>query len=192
MAFVIARVLPELRVPFGVDVLWDPKSSIALAKATGARFVREVFTGAYAGDMGVWDTSAGEALRYRKAIDAEDVRLLFNLSAELAAPIAARPPAEVARSTAFSSLPDGLCVSGAGAGIAVSSDLLTEAKRAVDVPVLANTGVRPDNVADLLAVADGAVVGTSLKVDGYIWNEVDPDRVRALMDRVNLSRSRPG
>ena len=52
MAFVIGQLRDQIRVPFGVNVLWDPKSSIALAAATGAAFVREIFTGTYASDMG--------------------------------------------------------------------------------------------------------------------------------------------
>ena len=35
-----------------------------------------------------------------------------------------------------------------------------------------------------LAVADGAIVGSSLKVDGHTWNPVDPNRVAELMGAV--------
>ena len=42
-----------------------PLSSIALAAATGADFVRGIFTGTYASDMGPWTPDAGKALRYR-------------------------------------------------------------------------------------------------------------------------------
>jgi uncharacterized protein len=52
------------------------------------------------------------------------------------------------------------------------------------VPVLANTGVTEDNVGRILKVADGLVVGTSLKVDGGIWNPVDPARARRLVELV--------
>ena len=54
--------------------------------------------------------------------------------------------------------------------------------------MLANTGVRPDTVRDVLAVADGAIVGTSLKVDGDTWNPVDPARVMAMMELVAEAR----
>jgi hypothetical protein len=43
-------------------------------------------------------------------------------------------------------------------------------------------------VAEFLKVADGVIVGSSLKQDGYTWNPVDPDRVRLFMDRVHESR----
>ena len=48
---------------------------------------------------------------------------------------------------------------------------LRAAKAAVSsTPVLANTGVTADTVAGVLAVADGAIVGTALKAGGVTWN----------------------
>ena len=99
-------------VPFGVNVLWDPRATLAVAAATGAAFAREIFSGAFAGDFGLWVRSAGDTFRYRREVSAEGCRLIFNINAEFAAPIAPRPLAEVARSVVFSSMPDALCVSG--------------------------------------------------------------------------------
>jgi predicted TIM-barrel enzyme len=65
MAFVIGARSSEIKAPFGVNVLREPMSMIALAAATGASFVREIFTGAYASDMGLWNPDAGAALRCR-------------------------------------------------------------------------------------------------------------------------------
>ena len=62
MAYIIGQVRNEMTLPFGVNVLWDPMSSIALAAATGASFVREIFTGTYASDMGPWTPNAGAAI----------------------------------------------------------------------------------------------------------------------------------
>ena len=59
MARVIAEISDELHIPFGVNVLWDATASIDLAVATEARFVREIFTGVYASDFGLWDTNCG-------------------------------------------------------------------------------------------------------------------------------------
>src|SRR5215469_9197547 len=64
MSAVIAELRPLVSVPFGVDVLWDPRAALAVAKATGAAFVREIFTGAYVSDFGIWNTAVGETLRY--------------------------------------------------------------------------------------------------------------------------------
>lgn len=187
MADVVASVREEVVVPFGVDVLWDPRATLAVASATGAAFAREIFAGAFAGDFGLWVRSAGDAFRYRREIGAEGVRLLFNINAEFAAQLAPRPVPDVARSIAFSSNPDAICVSGPITGQQVNtSDLAAvhDAVQGTGVPVLVNTGFRADRAATLLEHADGAVVGSSLKVDGVTWNPVDKERVRALMQVV--------
>ena len=187
VADVVASLRGELSVPFGVNVLWDPKATLAVAAATGASFCREIFTGAFAGDFGLWVRSAGDAFRYRREIGAEHVRLLFNINAEFAAPLAPRPLPEVARSVLFSSSPDALCVSGPITSQAVEASGLAEVAAAVagsGVPVLVNTGFKVGNAAELLTHADGAVVGSSLKVDGITWNPVDPVRVASLMAAV--------
>lgn len=187
MADVIASVRSELSVPFGVNVLWDPKATLAVAKASGAAFAREIFTGAFAGDFGLWVRSAGDAFRYRREIDAESVRLIFNINAEFAAPLAPRPVPDVARSVVFSSSPDAICVSGPITSRPVEASDLAQVAAAVrgsGVPVLVNTGFRASNAAELLKHADGAIVGSSLKVDGITWNPVDPARVRELMSAV--------
>ena len=191
MAAAVMAVAPGLSVPFGVDVLWDPLATLAVAKATGARFAREVFTGLFGGDLGLWNTAAGDVFQYRRAIDATGVRLLFTINAEFAAPVAPRPIAAVARSVAFSSLPDALCVSGPITGSPAPLDELRAAKEAAGAtPVFANTGVRRETVGEVLGIADGCIVGTALKRDGITWNEVDRDRVRALMGAARAARSR--
>jgi membrane complex biogenesis BtpA family protein len=182
----MARILGELRaeitVPYGVNVLWDANASLDLAVATGARFVREIFSGVYASDFGLWNTNAGATARHRREIGAQGVRLLYNIVPEAAVYVNDRDISSVAKSTVFNCQPDVLCVSGLTAGTDTSSETLLAVRDAVPgTPVFANTGVRVDTVAAQLAVADGAVVGTAFKRDGYIWNEVDESRVAALM-----------
>lgn len=179
MAAVITELKRGLTIPFGVDILWDPRAALGLAKAVGARFVREVFTGSYAGDFGVWNTDPAESLTYRRQIDANEVRLFYNVTAEFAAPIAAREIGLTARSAVFSSLADAVCVSGVITGSGVDVSMLQAAKAAVgpDVAVIANTGVRAETVAKMLSVADACIVGTALKRDGNTWNPVDAEPV---------------
>lgn len=187
MADVIASTRAELSVPFGVNVLWDPRATLAVAAASGAAFAREIFTGAFAGDFGLWVRTAGDAFRYRREIGAENVRLLFNINAEFAAQIAPRPLADVARSVVFSSMPDALCVSGPITGQPADASGLADVAQAVSgsgVPVLVNTGFRASNAAELLQFADGAVVGSSLKIDGVTWNPVEKSRVAELKGAV--------
>jgi uncharacterized protein len=190
MAAVIAEVRPRDR-PFGVDILWDAHAAMALAAATGAAFMREVVTGVYESDMGLWTPDAAALLRYRRQLDADDVLVMGNITPEFSSPLGSRSVAQRARSAVTSSLLDVLLIAGPMAGAEPDLETLREAKDAVDgqVPVLMNTGARAENVARYLEVADGVIVGSGLKVDGQTWNPVDPARVTAFMTAVREARA---
>jgi membrane complex biogenesis BtpA family protein len=189
MAYVIGRLRDEITVPFGVNVLWDPMSSVALAAATGAAFVREIFTGTYASDMGPWTPDAGAAMRYRNRLGASEVAMLYNVCAEFADSLDRRSLPDRARSAVFSSVPDAVLVSGAITGEAARMEDLEGVKAVLpDTPVLANTGVKHATVADVLRVADGCIVGSALKVDGDTWNPIDPERAADFMTRARAAR----
>jgi uncharacterized protein len=185
MTAIVTALKPLLKVPFGVNFLWDPVASVAIAGATGASFAREIFTGLFASDMGLWQPNAANAHKLRTEIGRKDLKLLYNINAEFAASLDTRPIELRARSAVFSSLADAILVSGPLTGQpAAAADLRKVAETVKEVPVFANTGVNPDNVQDVLSVASGVIVGTSLKVDGNTWNPVDPARVKWFMDRV--------
>ena len=189
MAYVVGRLRGEIRIPFGVNVLWDPDSTIALAAATGASFVREIFTGTYASDMGPWTPDAGKAMRYRDRLGRKDLAMLYNISAEFAHSLDQRSVADRARSAVFSSIPDAVLVSGTITGEAAKIGDLEAVKKVLpDTYVFANTGVKHATVRDTLKIADGCIVGSSLKVDGHTWNAVDPERAKEFMRLVNMDR----
>jgi membrane complex biogenesis BtpA family protein len=188
MARIIGELMAEITVPFGVNVLWDPMASIDLAAATGAKFIREIISGVYASDFGLWNTDVGETIRHKMRL-APDLRLLFNIVPEAASYLGNRDIADIARSTVFNNRPDALCVSGLTAGAEADTAVLGSVKKAVpDTIVLCNTGCRIDNVERQLSVADGAVVGSTFKIDGKFENVVDPARVKAFMDKVKSLR----
>ncbi len=190
MARVIGELRRDIRVPFGINVLWDAEASIDLAIATGAQFVREIFSGVYASDFGLWNTNAGITVRHQIRLGGGAIKLFYNIVPEAAAYLGARHVTEIARSTVFNCRPDALCVSGLVAGAETSLAVLQQVKQAVpEIPVFANTGVRLENVEQQLKIADGAIVGTAFKREGYIWNEVDVGRVRVFMEKVRELRS---
>ncbi len=189
MAAVVQAVKPSLRVPFGVNYLWDPKASVAIGAATGASFVREIFTGVFASDMGIWQPDCATASRLRHNLGRDDMKLLFNINAEFAHSLDSRPIELRARSAVFSSLADAILVSGPITGEAADQSHLRKVCEAVtDVPVFANTGTKIDNVREVLSLASGVIIGTHFKVDGYTWNAVDGDRVKRFMDVVETLR----
>jgi membrane complex biogenesis BtpA family protein len=189
MARIIGELMPEITVPYGVNCLWDPIASLDLAVAVDAKFVREIFTGVYASDFGLWNTDCGETIRHQHAIGAENVKLLFNIVPEAAKYVAERDIGSITKTTVFNCRPDGLCVSGATAGSATDPEILMRAKGAAgDTPVFVNTGCRKDTIEKLLGIADGAVVGTTFKYEGRFENQCDPSRVREFMDVVRAFR----
>ena len=185
MSAVVTACKPTLKVPFGVNYLWDPVATVSIAAATGATFAREIFTGLFASDMGLWQPCAAEALRLRRNLGRDDLKLLFNVNAEFASSLDTRPIALRAKSAVFSSLADAVLVSGPLTGTPVDVSDLAEVRKALpDTPLFANTGVNIDIVRDILSIADGCVIGTHLKVDGDTWNAVDPERVTRFMSVV--------
>lgn len=190
MAAVIGELRASVRVPFGVNILWDAKASIAVARATGAAFVREVFTGVYESDLGMIAPAIGDLAGYRTAIGADDVAFFDNISPEFSSAIGSRGIAERAKGAVFLGV-DAILISGPAAGVPFAMSDLQTAKDAVpQVPVFANTGVSAERLDDIFAVADGVIVGTSLKVDGDTWSRVDPARAERLMDAARTIRSR--
>jgi membrane complex biogenesis BtpA family protein len=182
-AFIIGNLKPDILVPFGVNMLWDPMSTVALGAATGANFVREIFTGDYASDMGSWTPDAGKAMRYRDQLDRKDMLMFYNISAEFAHSLDRRSLPDRAKSTVFSSIPDAILISGQITGEPAPLSDLKAVKTAVPLtPVLANTGVKHDTVKKVMSVADGCVVGSSIKRNGDTWQPVDLKRAKDFMD----------
>ena len=75
-----------------------------------------------------------------------------------------------------------MIISGVGTGKATDEGEVRQARKgAPDAPLLIGSGVNEANVGSLLTVADGAIVGTSFKVDGKIDNPVELARVQRLV-----------
>ncbi len=189
MARVIGELMPEIKIPYGVNMLWDPYASLDLAAATGASFIREIMSGVYASDFGLWNTNPGDIVRHQMRLGLKNCKLLWNIVPEAAKYLAERSVEQIAKTTVFNNKPDVLCVSGLTAGTATDTSVLSSVKRAVpDTPVFANTGCKVNTIETILSIADGAVVGTTFKKDGLFDNHVELDRVKAFMDKVHQVR----
>lgn len=184
---VMTRVVTECKPsdrPFGVDFLWDAQCALAIAVGSGAAFMREVITGSWESDMGPWSPDAATLLRNRRNFGRDDLAIFANVTPEFASSTGSRSPAELARSTVVSSLADVILVSGPMAGSEPDVQTVAEVREALDktVPVLLNTGARAETIKEFFRFADGCIVGSTLKRDGYTWNEVDPERVKRFVD----------
>jgi uncharacterized protein len=186
-AAVMARVVTEcvpLDIAFGADFLWDEQCGLAVAVATGARFMRGVVAGVWESDMGLWQPDAAALYRERRRLGADDLAVFANVTPEFASSVGRRPAEAVARSVATSALPDAILVSGAMAGDEPELRTLAAIREAVppDIPVFLNTGAKAATIGDYLRYADGCIVGSDLKADGFTWNPVDRDRAKRFFE----------
>ena len=119
----------------------------------------------------------------------DDFKLVYYLVPESGADLAGRDPLDVLKSIYFLNQPDGLAIAGYVAGQKPDVNVLKKCREAYpDSVMFASTGVNINNVKEYLDIADGAFVGTSFKKDGVFWNQIDKDRVKAFMDKVNTFR----
>jgi membrane complex biogenesis BtpA family protein len=179
---VIVEVVAEVRMTFGVNVLRnDAVSAIAIAAATDAAFIRiNVHTGAMLADQGVIEGRAAETLRMRTAL-APEVLIFADHMVKHAAPLAVVDEAQAAKDLRHRGLADAIIVSGAETGAEPDLRSVARVREAlVDAPILIGSGLTESN-ARTFADADGAIAGTSIKVDGRVEAPVDVDRVKRLV-----------
>ena len=189
MARVIGELKHELKIPYGVNVLWDPIASLELAVAVDGLFIREIISGVYASDFGLWNTNPGATARHRARLGGKHIKMLYNIVPEAAKYLADRSIAEIAHTTEFNHKPDAIVVSGLTAGAETDTQILKIVKDAVDhTPILCNTGCNKDNVVRQLTASDGAISATTFKYDGIFENAVDKARVKEFMDVVKNFR----
>jgi membrane complex biogenesis BtpA family protein len=190
MAVVTAELARAVGLPIGVNVLKsDALSALAVAAATGARFVRvNVHVGAVVADQGLLVSGAHDTLRYRRLLDL-DIKILADVQAKHGMPLAPIPIELEARDCVSRALADGLVVSGVATGEPTPLEDLKRVRGAApDAPLLVGSGVTAETAAELLSIADGLIVGTAVKRDGVLANPVDPRRVRRLVDAARTSR----
>lgn len=182
ISYIVGRLKEDIRVPFGVNVVRSPRATIEMAAAVGADFVRNAFSGAYLGEGGITGTNVAAYIRRRKELGAESVRMLFKVNPETDVYISERNIQKITKSLVFQCFPDGLCVSGENAGSETSIDLIRQVKEVSGgVPVFCNTGCTMENAPQMLALADGACVGTAFKTGGAFNGHADRERVKAFM-----------
>jgi membrane complex biogenesis BtpA family protein len=188
---VAARAIVEnANVPVGINVIHNGAAAeLAIALASGAAFIRVcILTGAR-----LWDTGglnygcAPDLLRRRKELDAEHIKLFADVDKKHSLPFPGLDLETHIEWTEFYRA-DALIVSGRMTGDAPPLDKVRRASEVATRPILMGSGTAEENIAGFLAYADGAIVGSSLKVGGIAENPVDPERVRRYMEVVRQVR----
>jgi len=189
-AVAAAEIVKNFPVPVGINVIHNGGiNCLAIAVASGARFIRVcILTGARVWDTGEFDHGcAAELMRKRKELHAEQVHVFADVDKKHSV---AFPGIDLATHIEWTEFygADALIVSGKFTGQSPDMGDVRKTKQLSKKPVLIGSGATVENVTSLLEFADGIIIGTGLKKDGVMENEVDPVRVRQLMDRVRPIR----
>jgi uncharacterized protein len=169
-------------LPLGVQVLAGANlAAMAVAHACGAAFVRvEGFVFAHVADEGIIESTAGELLRYRRAIGAQNIRVFADIKKKHSAHAITADVdlAETGRAAEFFHA-DGVIVSGVATGRPTDPEEVRAVAAAAGIATLVGSGVTPENVREL-SDADALIVGSWIKAGGHWANALDEGRVREM------------
>jgi len=188
MTRVTREVVHRARVPVGVEVLLnDWRASLAVAAAAGARFIRlDFFVDRVASKLGVIEPEPDAVMAYRKQIRAESVLIFSDLQVKYSTPADGPKPMEQSAREAAAAGADAVIVTGTETGIGPApADLV--AARAGAIPVLIGSGLNPANAAVLAPLADGYIVGTSLRSGREATDRVVESQVAAVVRALRRS-----
>jgi hypothetical protein len=179
------------RPPIGIQVLFAAnRTALAVAQAAGLDFIRaEAWTHAHISDKGWIDAQGGRVVRYQHAIGASGIRVFVDVKKKHAshALTADLAPGEVAALQELHRA-DGVIVTGSVTGDAPDASELREIRGQTKLPVLLGSGIDASNLAEFFPLADGFIVGTSLKEGGEWDAPVDKRRVRELAEEARRLR----
>ncbi len=173
MAVIANEVRRETSIGLGINVLRnDGIAALAVAKAAKADFVRvNQPTFASLAPEGFLEGIAAELARYRRMIDC-DAMIFADVCVKHAHHFVSVEEYVENAERAFA---DALIATGRTTGDAVSVEDLKVLRR-VPLPLLAGSGVTPENAGKIMKYCDGAIVGSYIKRKG----RVDAERVRRI------------
>ena len=179
MSIVGYEIKRQLNLRCGVQILAAAnKQAMAAAFCSGCDFIRVA-------DEGYIDSNAGELLRYRKLIGAEDVLVFTDIKKKHSAHSITNDVSLVETAVAAEYfLSDGVIISGASTGLKTDPTEVRDVKSKVRIPVLVGSGVTPENINEY-ASADGLIVGSYFKVDGDWKNDLSKERILKMISALN-------
>lgn len=185
MSLIAKRIMHLTNKPIGINVLRnDAKTALAIAYCTGAKFIRvNILTGTMVTDSGIIEAAAPTLLPYREMLRASGIKIFADVMVKHAYPLGTPPSiADMAKETIHRGLADALIVSGVATGSSADIKDVENVKKALpDVPLFIGSGVNQDNAKDLLSIADGAIVATSIKRQEGMESFVDISKAEKLL-----------
>lgn len=188
MALIAEKIKSATKLPVGMQILAGANiAAISAAHTAGIDFIRaEGFVFGHVADEGFFESDAGELMRYRKKIGAEKIRVFTDIKKKHSSHsiTADTSVVETAKAAEFF-ITDGVIITGSATGEAASIVDIVEVKKNVKCPVLIGSGLTTENIEKYFNFADGFIVGSYFKRDGYWANEIDTSRVNKFVEKFN-------
>lgn len=189
MAIIAYELKKRFKLNLGIQILAGAnKEALSAAFCSGAEFIRaEGYVFSHIADEGMMNSCAGELLRYRKSIGAEQVKIITDIKKKHSAHTITSDVdiVETAKAAQFFKA-DGVIITGSSTGESANIDELVSVKKAVDMPVLIGSGIDDENLLTYLEYADALIIGSYFKENGYWANDISEERVKKLMNKFNL------
>jgi len=174
-------------LPMGVNVLKNGvESALSVAAAIGASFVRiKVYVGAVVAAEGIVEGRAMDALAFRRRLGLDEVVILADVHDRTSRVLGDTPLLDAADWAARHGRADGLVIT--GRSDEETRAMLRELRGSGPaVPLVIGGGGRPDNIAELLRLADGIIVGSWLRADHSFLAPVTRERAVAIVAAARL------
>lgn len=187
MAAVSMAVRQSVSLPIGIDAAMnDYRCAISIAQAIGGEFVRiPVFVDTvHYGGVGIIPPCASQAVRYRKDLGAEHIRIFADIQVKHTTVVMPNISLEDSARAAQDSGADALIVTGTRIGQETPIEIIERVKKVVGLPVLAGSGVNTGNVRGQMKIADGAIIGSGLKEGGVLTNPISYELTKALTNEL--------
>ncbi|XP_031411255.1 uncharacterized protein F13E9.13, mitochondrial-like [Meleagris gallopavo] len=192
--------LPQINIPLELQEMGVCHDAVCESvdktyfgfRIPGLDFIRvEGFVFSHVADEGIINACAGNLLRYRKLIGAENIQIFADIKKNTGKHNAHALTADISVAETASAaelfLADGVVLTGTATGLPADPGELREVQHAVKIPVLIGSGVTLENVKNYLD-ANALIIGSYFKREGYWANGVDPDRVKKFMERISKLR----
>lgn len=187
MSIILYEIKQTFDLPTGIQILAGAnKDALAAAKSAGADFIRaEGFVFAHVADEGIFTSDAGELLRYRKYINADEILVFTDIKKKHSSHsiTADTDILETAKAAEFF-LSDAVIITGASTGTKPSLEEIKLIKPGINIPVIAGSGISEENVNEYNDICDGLIIGSYFKKEGKWYNPIDPDRVERLLKKI--------
>ena len=179
----------QIKIPIGIQILAGAnKEALAVAKTANLDFIRaEGFVFSHVADEGIMNSDAGELLRYRKMIDADNVKIYTDIKKKHSSHSITKDVSisEMVKAAEFF-LSDGIIITGKSTGEPADVKELKQVKKTTDLPVFIGSGITEENLSEFWDYADGFIVGSYIKEFGYWKNSLSLKRIKKLVSKFNI------